>query len=61
LNALQTAIQQKIERSGAAWFPNIVLRGDVYFRFGVFNYLTTEADADAVLRLILRVARRLRV
>jgi aromatic-L-amino-acid decarboxylase len=61
LNGAQTAIQQEIERSGAAWFPNIVLRGDVYFRFGVFNYLTTEEDVDAVLRLILRVAKRLRV
>jgi aromatic-L-amino-acid decarboxylase len=56
LNRLQARIQQVVERRGSAWFPCIVLRGEVYFRFGVFNYLTTSRDADAVLDLIRRTA-----
>jgi len=59
LNRLQKMIQQEIERSGFAWFPTIVLRGDVYFRFGVFNYSTTERDVAAVLQRIRRVGARL--
>ncbi|HEX9427446.1 MAG TPA: hypothetical protein VGA64_06620, partial [Candidatus Polarisedimenticolia bacterium] len=56
LNGLQKSIQQEIERRGFAWFPTIVLRGEVHFRFGVFNYRTTEKDVDAVLDHIVKVA-----
>jgi len=56
LNRQQKSIQQEIERRGFAWFPTIVLRDEVHFRFGIFNYRTTEKDVDAVLDHIVRVA-----
>jgi aromatic-L-amino-acid decarboxylase len=56
LNAAQTAIQQAVERGGFAWFPTIVLRGDVYFRFGVFNARTRERDVDETLAHVRRTA-----
>jgi aromatic-L-amino-acid decarboxylase len=59
LNAAQTAIQQAVERRGFAWFPTIVLRDEVYFRFGVFNPRTGERDVDGVLAHILGTAARL--
>lgn len=49
LNRVQTRIQQTIERGGYAWFPTILLRGDVYHRFGIFNYRTTSRDVNEVL------------
>ncbi len=57
LNRVQTAIQQATEREGFAWFPAIVLQGAVYFRFGVFNYLTGPGDVDDVLAWIRRTGR----
>jgi L-2,4-diaminobutyrate decarboxylase len=59
LDRLQTAIQQRIERSGEAWFPVIALREGIFFRFGIFNYRTTPRDVDATLRLIRRTAHSL--
>ncbi|HEU4403458.1 MAG TPA: pyridoxal-dependent decarboxylase, partial [Candidatus Polarisedimenticolia bacterium] len=59
LNHVQVAIQQAIERRGFAWFPNIVLDGAVWFRFGVFNYLTTPRDVASVLAHIRRTAGNL--
>jgi aromatic-L-amino-acid/L-tryptophan decarboxylase len=56
LNRVQAAIQQAIEKGGYTWFPAIILDRAVYFRFGVFNYLTTPADVDAVLAHIRRTA-----
>ncbi len=60
LDRVQTAIQQKIERSGQAWFPVIALRQGVYFRLGVFNYRTGVDDVEATLRLIREAARGLK-
>jgi aromatic-L-amino-acid decarboxylase len=59
LNRAQILIQQEIERRGLAWFPTIIMDRTVYFRFGIFNYLTREADVDAVLIHIRRVASAL--
>jgi aromatic-L-amino-acid decarboxylase len=56
LNRAQTRIQQRVESGGYAWFPAILLRGDVYFRFGIFNYRTTCRDVDAALRHVLVIA-----
>ena len=59
LNRVQNRIQQEVERRGFAWFPNIVIDQRVFFRFGVFNYLTTPGDVDAVLAHIRSTASRL--
>jgi aromatic-L-amino-acid/L-tryptophan decarboxylase len=61
LNRVQLAIQQSVEKGGFAWFPTIVLGGSIYFRFGVFNYLTTPGDVDAVLTHIRRTGQRLAI
>jgi aromatic-L-amino-acid decarboxylase len=59
LNRVQLALQHEVERQGLAWFPAIVLRGEVFFRFGVFNYRTSERDIDDTLAHIRRTASRL--
>src|SRR5439155_3717191 len=56
LNRAQVALQRAVESGGYAWFPAIVLEGAVYFRFGVFNYQTSEKDVDDVLAHIRRLA-----
>jgi len=59
LNRAQVLIQQEVERRGFAWFPTIAMDRTVYFRFGIFNYLTRDADVDAVLAHIRRTASTL--
>ena len=59
LNRVQVLIQQEVERRGFAWFPTIAMDRTVYFRFGVFNYLTRNADVDSVLAHIRRTASTL--
>lgn len=61
LNRVQMRIQRAVERRGFAWFPIVMLRGEVYFRFGVFNYRSTTRDVDATLAHIVTVARALRL
>ena len=56
LDRVQRRIQQTVERRGEAWFPAIVLDGEVWLRLGVFNYRTTERDVDRLLRAIVRAA-----
>jgi aromatic-L-amino-acid/L-tryptophan decarboxylase len=56
LDAAQRGLQQEVERRGFAWFPLISTGGAVWFRFGVFNYRTTERDVDRVLAHVARVA-----
>jgi L-2,4-diaminobutyrate decarboxylase len=55
LDRLQLHIQHTLETTGYAWFPPTVLQGTVWLRLGIFNYLTTPADIDAVLDRIERV------
>src|SRR5207245_6494024 len=55
LNRAQKEIQQVVERQGFAWFPTIILRRAVYFRFGIFNYRTSDRDVAAVLARIRRI------
>jgi aromatic-L-amino-acid decarboxylase len=59
LNRAQLSLQHAIERRGFAWFPAIDLRGDVFFRLGIFNYRTSERDVDDTLAHIRRTAARL--
>jgi aromatic-L-amino-acid decarboxylase len=56
LNRVQIRIQQEVERGGFAWFPTIAIGRTVYFRFGIFNYLTRNEDVNAVLAHIRRTA-----
>jgi len=56
LNRVQIRIQQEVERGGYAWFPTIVIGRTVFFRFGIFNYMTGPRDVDAVLAHIRRTA-----
>lgn len=56
LDRVQLRIQHAVERSGEAWFPAIVLDGEVWLRIGVFNYRTSEKDIDRLLRAIVRAA-----
>ncbi len=56
LDRVQTRIQHAVERSGEAWFPAIVLDGEVWLRIGVFNYRTTGEDVDRLLRAIVSAA-----
>jgi aromatic-L-amino-acid decarboxylase len=60
LNRAQVRIQQTVEKGGFAWFPTIAMGRIVYFRFGVFNYLTRREDVDAVLGHIQMTASSLR-
>ncbi len=59
LNRVQIRIQQEVERGGFAWFPTIAIGRTVYFRFGIFNYLTRNEDVNAVLAHIRRTASSL--
>jgi len=59
LNRVQVRIQQEVEKGGFAWFPTIAIGRNVFFRFGVFNYLTRNEDVDAVLAHIRRTASSL--
>jgi len=61
LNRAQVLLQQAIEKGGFAWFPTIAMDGEVFFRFGIFNYLTRNEDVDAVLSHIRKTAARLGV
>jgi aromatic-L-amino-acid decarboxylase len=56
LDHVQRRIQHTVERGGEAWFPAIVLDGEVWLRIGIFNYRTTAADIDRLLRAIVRAA-----
>jgi aromatic-L-amino-acid decarboxylase len=59
LNRVQVELQQEVERRGFAWFPAVVLQGDVYLRLGICNYRTSERDVDLTLAHIRRTAIRL--
>jgi aromatic-L-amino-acid decarboxylase len=59
VNGVQLQLQQEVERRGFAWFPAIVLRGEVYLRLGISNYRTSERDVDDTLAHIRRTALRL--
>jgi aromatic-L-amino-acid decarboxylase len=51
----QTAVQRALELSGEGWVSTTRLRGRVYLRAGVVNYLATEADVDRLLDAICSV------
>jgi L-2,4-diaminobutyrate decarboxylase len=56
LDAYQLSLQRALERDGTAWVSVTTLRGRRWLRAGVVNYLSTDADVDAMLDAIRRVA-----
>jgi aromatic-L-amino-acid/L-tryptophan decarboxylase len=56
LDRHQDALQRALEVSGLAWLSTTTLRGRTYLRAGVMNYLSTEADVDATLEALCRLA-----
>jgi glutamate/tyrosine decarboxylase-like PLP-dependent enzyme len=52
LDAYTDALQLALEASGVAWVSTTRLRGSTYLRAGVVNYLSTEANVDAMLEEI---------
>ena len=56
LDRHQDALQRALEVSGEGWVSTTRLRGATWLRAGIVNYLATEADADAVLAALRRLA-----
>jgi aromatic-L-amino-acid decarboxylase len=56
LDRYQLALQRAIEVDGAAWVSVTTLGGRRWLRAGVVNYLSSEADVDALLDAIGRVS-----
>jgi aromatic-L-amino-acid decarboxylase len=56
LDRYQLALQRAIEVDGTAWVSVTTLRGRRWLRAGLVNYLSTEADVDALLGAIDRVS-----
>ncbi|MFI5226383.1 MAG: pyridoxal phosphate-dependent decarboxylase family protein, partial [Candidatus Limnocylindrales bacterium] len=56
LDAHQAALQRELEASGEGWLSTTTLRGRTYLRAGIVNYLTTDADIDALLATLRRLA-----
>jgi aromatic-L-amino-acid decarboxylase len=59
LDALQIALQQRVERSGEAWISTTVLRGRRALRANVNSYLTERGHVDDLLELLARESREL--
>lgn len=58
-DALQTALQQRIERGGAAWLATTVLGGRRTLRINVNGLLTRQSHIDELIALLLRESRSL--
>lgn len=57
LDALQRAIQARIERGGAAWFATTVLGGRRVLRINVNSLLTEERHIDHLVELVAAESR----
>jgi len=55
-DAYTDALQLALEASEVAWVSTTRLRGSTYLRAGVVNYLSTEANVDAMLQEIRRLS-----
>lgn len=56
LDAHQDRLQRALEVSGAAWVSTTRLRGRTYLRAATMNWLTTDADALALLDVLRELA-----
>jgi aromatic-L-amino-acid decarboxylase len=52
----QKRVQRALEVSGAGWVSTTTLRERTWLRAGVVNYLSTTADADRVVDVLVRAA-----
>jgi aromatic-L-amino-acid/L-tryptophan decarboxylase len=57
LDEHQDRVQRALEASGEAWLTTTRLRGGTWLRAGIMNTQATEADIDALLEIVRRVAR----
>jgi glutamate/tyrosine decarboxylase-like PLP-dependent enzyme len=53
IDELQRRLQRALEVSGAGWVSTTTLRGRTWLRAGVINYLSTAADADRILQVLI--------
>ncbi len=56
LDAHQDRLQRALEIDGSGWLTTTRLRGATWLRAGIVNYLSTEADIDAMLATLRRLA-----
>jgi aromatic-L-amino-acid decarboxylase len=54
LDALQRALQQRIERSGEAWLSTTILKGRRAIRVNINSFLTETRHIDDLVELLLR-------
>ena len=52
----QDRLQAALEESGDGWLSTTRLRGATWLRAGIVNTQTTEADIDALLATLRRLA-----
>jgi aromatic-L-amino-acid decarboxylase len=55
---LQRRLQRALEVSGVGWLSTTTLRGRIWLRAGVINYLSAPDDADVVLDTLLEASER---
>ncbi|MDT7542652.1 MAG: aromatic-L-amino-acid/L-tryptophan decarboxylase [Acidobacteriota bacterium] len=58
-DALQQALQQRVERSGEAWLSTTVLKGRRALRANVNSFLTERGHIDDLVELLARESRQL--
>jgi glutamate/tyrosine decarboxylase-like PLP-dependent enzyme len=59
LDELQRALQQRIERGGAAWFASTIVKGRRVLRFNINSFLTERRHVDDLVELLRREGRQL--
>jgi glutamate/tyrosine decarboxylase-like PLP-dependent enzyme len=56
LDAHQDALQAALERDGSGWLSTTRLRGATWLRAGILNYMSSEADIEALLASLRELA-----
>jgi glutamate/tyrosine decarboxylase-like PLP-dependent enzyme len=56
---LQRRLQRALEVSADGWLSTTMLRGQIWLRAGVINYLSTETDADRILDTLVAASERI--
>jgi aromatic-L-amino-acid decarboxylase len=58
---VQQALQQRVEKSGKAFFPSTVLHGRRALRVNINSYLTEKRHVDDLIELLQAESRDLRI